>query len=43
MVKRQAFQSQTEITKYEKKWKITDQKIVVWKFFPSQVNLVGNG
>ena len=29
MEKRKAFQAQTEITKYEKKWKMTDQKIVV--------------
>lgn len=29
MEKRQTFQSQTEITKYETKWKMTDQKIVV--------------
>ena len=33
MEKSQALQAQTEITKYEKKWKMTDQKIVVWKIF----------
>ena len=34
MEKRQAFQSKTQITKYEKKFKMTDQKINVWKNFP---------
>ena len=35
MEKRQAFSSDIEITKCEKKkWKMTDQKIIVWKNFP---------
>ena len=36
MEKRQTFQSQTEITKYETKWKMTDQKIVVWNIIPNR-------